>query len=109
MGGGFHHPVFRGQLGGGIGKLFPLFKSFLKTHVAPEAKKFGISMLKKGAEEVGDVLSGKRNWKSGLKRLGGHAKQQALGQVSAKMMKGGRRTKVQPVGKKQIDVFSKFK
>ena len=47
MGGGFHHPVFRGQLGGGIGKLFPLFKSFLKTHVAPEAKKFGISMLKK--------------------------------------------------------------
>ena len=84
-------PYYRGvgrQRGRGFGALAQVFGRtaipFLRKYVVPAAKRIGADMLEIVAPEIGEVISGRKPFKSAAKSVGKQTLRKQLGEGSRK-------------------------
>ena len=80
-------PYYRGvrrQRGRGFGALAQVIGRtaipFLRKFIVPAAKRIGADMLEFAAPEIGEVISGRKSFKSGAKNVGKQTKRKQLGE-----------------------------
>ena len=84
-------PYYRGvgrQRGRGFGALAQVIGRtaipFLRKYVVPAAKRIGADMLEFAAPEIGEVFSGRKNFKTAAKSVGKQTLRKQLGEGSRK-------------------------
>ena len=82
-------PYYRGvgrQRGRGFGALAQVIGSnaisFLRKYVVPAAKRIGADMLEFAAPEIGEVISGRKSFKTAAKIVGKQTLRKQLGEAS---------------------------
>ena len=84
-------PYYRGvgrQRGRGFGALAKVIGRtaipFLRKYIVPAAKRVGADLLEFAAPEIGEVISGRKSFKSAAKSVGKQTLRKQLGQGSRK-------------------------
>ena len=69
---------------------------FLRKYFVPAAKRIGADMLQFAAPEIGEVISGKKTFKSAAKSVGKQTLRKQLGEGSRKLKGGSKQRRIIP-------------
>ena len=101
-------PYYRGvgrQRGRGFGALAQVIGRtaipFLRKYVVPAAKRIGVDMLEFAAPQIGEVISGRKSFKSAAKSVGKQTLRKQLGEGQGQGT-GSRRTVSRSTKRKKI-------
>ena len=91
-------PYYRGvgrQRGRGFGALAQVIGRtaipFLRKYIVPAAKRVGADLLEFAAPEIGEVISGRKSFKSAAKSVGKQTLRKQLGEGQGSRRRTGRR------------------
>ena len=88
------------QRGRGFGALAQVFGRtaipFLRKYVVPAAKRIGPDMLEFAVTEIGEVISGRKSFKTAAKSVGKQTLRKQLGEASRRRQGGSRRRRIIP-------------
>ena len=96
-------PYYRGvgrQRGREFGALAPVIGRtaipFLRKYVVPAAKRVGAYLLEFALPEIGEVISGRKSFKSAAKSVGKQTLKKHLGEGSRRQTAGSKQRKIIP-------------
>ena len=69
---------------------------FLRKYIVPAAKRIGADMLEFAAPEIGEVISGRKSFKSAAKSVGKQTLKKELGQGSRRWTGGSKQRRINP-------------
>ena len=69
---------------------------FLRKYVVPAAKRVGADLLEFAVPEIAEVVSGRKNFKTAAKNVGGQTLRKPLGEGSHKQIRGHKQRKIIP-------------
>ena len=69
---------------------------FLREYIVPAAKRIGVDMLEFAVSEIGEVISGRKSFKSVRKSVGKETLKKQLGQGSRRQTGGSKQRRIIP-------------
>ena len=96
-------PYYRGvgrQRGRGFGALAQVIGRtaipFLRKYIVPAAKRVGADLLEFAVPEIGEVITGRKSFKSAAKSVGKQTLKKQLGEGSRRQTAGSKQRKIIP-------------